>query len=334
MVVRSAGGAPPPPPGTAVAMPHSAPHPVSSVAWRVLDGHTGFVYALAAVGDRLYSGAGDATVRVWRCGADGALVSEGTLQGHSGAVFCLAGARDVYSGSQDAAVRVWDIETMHCKHVLLGHTADVLCLTLVGPAAAPDFLASGSADRTVRLWSTHTYRCMRLVDEHTDIVLGIASAGRMLMTASADNTMRALDMGDLLGGDAEEAGGRSDFFIDVSPPHAGAAAAAAAGAGAATASVVAPPRRVALSEASLLALLREFVAIRSVSQDVRACSCDLRCAVRCLHLCADIYSWLVRGLTFLQRDRRSDCWRAAKFVQVCAAAIPGFRALAHAHTTL
>lgn len=50
----------------------------------------------------------------------------------------------MYSGSQDATVRVWDIETKHCKHVLLGHTKDVLCLALVGPALEPDYIASGA----------------------------------------------------------------------------------------------------------------------------------------------------------------------------------------------
>lgn len=117
------------------------------------------------------------------------------------------------------------------------------------------------------------------------------------MTASADNTMRALDMGGLLGGELEDSAcvqgacalpiacfpftlpcrPRPDFVIEVSPSPAPAtaraaalatAAAAAAAAGGGGASLVSP-RRVPLTESSLLALLREFVSIPSVSQDVR-----------------------------------------------------------------
>ena len=76
---------------------------------RVLSGHAGSVHALvlSPLGQRLYSGSADSTVRVWSP-AGGVLLQ--TLQGHTASVNALAVSADgqrLYSGSQDRTVRVW-----------------------------------------------------------------------------------------------------------------------------------------------------------------------------------------------------------------------------------
>ncbi len=37
-----------------------------------------------------------------------------------------------YAASQDKDIRVWDVDSLHCKHVLKGHTQEVLCLCITG----------------------------------------------------------------------------------------------------------------------------------------------------------------------------------------------------------
>ncbi len=135
-------------------------------------------------GDRLLSGSGDGTVRIWApapaaaAGGGGGAAAGGrcerVLAGHAGGVFslaALAGGRAA-SGGADGAVRVWAVATGEALLTMAGHDGAVWALAAApagaaawggggGWAAAADALASAGEDGTVRVWSAATGACAR-----------------------------------------------------------------------------------------------------------------------------------------------------------------------------
>ena len=97
----------------------SALQPAGGASLRVLEGHSGWVnaVALSADGRRAVSGSGDNTVRVWDLhGSEPPRVLEGHREGVN-AVALSADGRRAVSGSYDNTVRVWDLATFRCLSV-------------------------------------------------------------------------------------------------------------------------------------------------------------------------------------------------------------------------
>ena len=70
-----------------------------------LRGHTSTVNRLTVIGNKLYSGSGDCTIRVWDTDTHQHIT---TLQGHTDMVICLTVVGNkLYSGSYDRTIRVW-----------------------------------------------------------------------------------------------------------------------------------------------------------------------------------------------------------------------------------
>jgi hypothetical protein len=120
---------------------------------RALEGNPSGVRAVAiAPTGRVYTGAADGTVRVWRPRASGI---EGThlqlLEGHTAPITALVVGFEnkVYSGSCDCTVRVWSgIDGAHLQ-TLEGHSQFVRALAV----GVEGRVYSGSLDTTVRVWS-------------------------------------------------------------------------------------------------------------------------------------------------------------------------------------
>ena len=94
---------------------------------QTLEGHNDSVtsVALSADGQRLASGSGDKTVKVWDT-ATGACVQ--TLEGHDSLVASVAFSADgqrLASGSGDKTVKIWDAATGTCVQTLEGHDNSV-----------------------------------------------------------------------------------------------------------------------------------------------------------------------------------------------------------------
>ncbi len=109
---------------------------------RTLEGHLGYVRAVAYVGDRLLSGAGDGSVRLWD-------VERGetirTMEGHQGGVLAVAPSPDgtrALSGGRDGTVREWDLETGELLQTAVAHRGWVQAV-----AYSPDGGAAISAGR-------------------------------------------------------------------------------------------------------------------------------------------------------------------------------------------
>ena len=167
-----------------------------------LEGHTGWVHALAAVpvGDRvlLASVGAYGTVRLW----DPASGEErARLEGHTDKVQALAavpvGDRVLLaSGSDDGTVRLWDPASGEERARLEGHTDKVQALAAV-PVGDRVLLASGSDDGTVRLWDPASGEERVRLEGHTDKVQALAAVpvgDRVLLaSAGAYGTVRLWD---------------------------------------------------------------------------------------------------------------------------------------------
>ena len=79
--------------------------PPSGMHITTLQGHTRGVKCLTVIGNKLYSGSLDCTIRVWDTDTHQHIT---TLQGHTRGVYCLTVVGNkLYSGSGDRTIRVW-----------------------------------------------------------------------------------------------------------------------------------------------------------------------------------------------------------------------------------
>ena len=104
------------------------------------------------------------------------------------------GADWVVAGGDGCEVMVWDAASCQLQHRLRGHTDSVYAVCLIGGGRA----ATGSADETVRIWDLVTGRCEAVLREHDDIVMCLACVADVLVTGSADATIRVCHVSAIL----------------------------------------------------------------------------------------------------------------------------------------
>lgn len=179
-----------------------------------LEGHSGWVHALAFSGDGqlLASGSGDRTIKLWDCRCWDCLA---TYTGHSGSVYSVAFSLTgdwLISGSGDRTIKLWDWHTDTCLQTLYGHQNEV-CAVAVHPDGRR--LVGVSLDQTVKLWDVTTGHCLRTWDGHTDWALPVAFSpdGRTLASGSNDKTVVLWDW--RTGEQLKTLSGHGDFVYDV-----------------------------------------------------------------------------------------------------------------------
>ena len=98
----------------------------------------------------------------------------------------------VYGGLKKGSIVVWDASTLGERQVLKteGEVCLVNRLTLCG-----DVVVSGHRDGSLRVWNKATGRCDQDLQGHTDVVTGIASWERYLVSGSLDQTIKVWEMG-------------------------------------------------------------------------------------------------------------------------------------------
>ena len=107
---------------------------------------------ISADNQRIVSGSGDKTVRVWDIETGEELK---VLKGDN-AVTSIAistDSRRIVSGSDDNTICVWDMETGEKLKVLQGHEDLITSLVISAPSKR---IISGSFDGTVRVWDIET----------------------------------------------------------------------------------------------------------------------------------------------------------------------------------
>lgn len=76
------------------------------------------------------------------------------------------------------------------QHKMMGHTANVKCISFVGPS--DDSIISGSSDATLRLWQTDTGEHLRTFEGHASRIWDVCAtnSGEHVLSASADATVK------------------------------------------------------------------------------------------------------------------------------------------------
>lgn len=138
-----------------------------------------------ATGDYLAS-AYDNTAIIWQV-TTGEILH--VLKGHTSSVSSVAFSPDsnlLATGSDDKTIRLWNIAN-ETSQAFVGHQKGILALHFIGNG---EQLVSAGVDRDIRVWDSHSGVTMRFLQGHNAGVLGLASYGGQLFSASNDGTLR------------------------------------------------------------------------------------------------------------------------------------------------
>jgi WD40 repeat protein len=156
-------------------------------ASRIFHGHRDTVLSLAVIGETLFSGSDDKTIKAWDIKTGKCIA---TFEGHESPVNSLAVVGEtLFSGSSDATIKAWNIKTGACIATFEGHEDEINSLAVVG-----ETLFSGSDDKTIKAWDIKTGACIATFHGHKDTVYSLAVVGEMLFSGSDDKTIKAWDI--------------------------------------------------------------------------------------------------------------------------------------------
>ncbi|KAK3947157.1 hypothetical protein QBC32DRAFT_97895 [Pseudoneurospora amorphoporcata] len=158
---------------------------------QTLEGHSRPIESVAFSpnGQRLASGSGDDTIKIWDPASGSCLQ---TLEGHSDWVYSVVFLPDgqrLASGSADKTIKVWDPASGSCLQTLKGHSG---CVGLVVFSPDSQRLASGSADDTIKIWDPASGSCLQTLKGHSRPLSSVAFSpnGQRLASGSADGTIK------------------------------------------------------------------------------------------------------------------------------------------------
>ena len=173
---------------------------------KVLKGHTKGIYCMCVLespeGQRIISGSGDNTLRIWDWQAPEGSECLRVLNLHTNYIssvctFNIPGDTRIVSGSFDKTLRIWDSATGECLRVLKGHTLSVKSVCVI---ITPEkhMIVSGSIDKTLRVWDSTTGELIRVLEGHTNYIYSVCTVnipgGQRIVSGSADNTLRIWDL--------------------------------------------------------------------------------------------------------------------------------------------
>ncbi|MCP4111117.1 MAG: hypothetical protein GY749_37255 [Desulfobacteraceae bacterium] len=128
----------------------------------LLKGHENVINALAFSpdGNKLISGSGDETARIWNIRSGKTLH---VLKGHTNDIYAVAFSSDgklALTGSDDHTLKLWNVRTGVLIRTLEGHDDDV-----TSAAFTPDgkYILSGSYDKTIRLWNGRSGKFVKVL---------------------------------------------------------------------------------------------------------------------------------------------------------------------------
>jgi WD40 repeat protein len=165
-----------------------------------LSGHDDAVWSVAVSpnGELIATGSWDNRIWLWDRATGKKLR---VMQGHNGGILSLAFSPDgqwLASGSEDRTARLWDVGTGQHVLTLPGHQDDVVSVAFVG-TEGHHRIATGDRTGEVRLWDIDS------IGEREELItlrgheqpvssLAFSTDGRLLATASWDNSIRLWDL--------------------------------------------------------------------------------------------------------------------------------------------
>ncbi|TFY56398.1 hypothetical protein EVJ58_g7671 [Rhodofomes roseus] len=162
----------------------------------IMEGHFDNVTSVAfsPTGDKVVSGSGDGTIRLWNVETGSHLH---TLYGHSQGVNAVAfspNGQEIASGSDDATVKVWDSVTGACLRTLTNH--DQSWVETVAYSPDGRWLASGEHDGAIILWRLDVETTTQLVmygHESAMHAITFTRSSSFIISASSDGRCQVWD---------------------------------------------------------------------------------------------------------------------------------------------
>lgn len=143
-------------------------------------GHSGPVWALCVIGNLLFSGSSDNTIKVWDAGIGFKCVK--TLTGHDGLILTLCPFNDkyMYSGSADQTILKWDVETFEVVSTIAAHENPVCTLTV---DIINNRLYSGSL-KSIKVWNTNSNTMIKELPAQNHWVRALVLSDKFLYSGS------------------------------------------------------------------------------------------------------------------------------------------------------
>jgi len=153
----------------------------------LLKGHRGVINGLAFSpdGNRLISGSGDKTARIWNARTQKTIH---VLKGHTDYIYAVAFSPDgsmAVTGSDDDSLKLWNAKSGALIKTLKGHTYNVRSVAFTPNGK---YLLSGSYDKTIRMWDGRTGKFIKVLASQNRTVdgLSISPDGTKVLTGFAN----------------------------------------------------------------------------------------------------------------------------------------------------
>ncbi|KAK6720963.1 hypothetical protein SNK05_004057 [Fusarium graminearum] len=149
--------------------------------------------AFSSNGSRLISGSYD--IEIWDI-TNGSGSQAKERPSHTRCVSSVALSTDIRwaaSGSHDNEIKIWDVETLSCKHTLVGHTDFIISMVFLDGKR----LCSASHDHTVMVWNFQTGARLHTLSGHTRSVSSLVFLPErdLLISGSLDGIIRTCNIG-------------------------------------------------------------------------------------------------------------------------------------------
>jgi WD40 repeat protein len=141
-----------------------------------LQGHSGGIPALVAIGNLLVSASGDKSMRVW----NSKTYEKISLieKAHNDYIYSIAaiGENQIISGARDRKIKIWDIETGKITgHLEMDDSGIAHTSTVYDVASFQDSLIlSGSRDGYVKVWDRRNDSCIKTLAAEAGFVYSVA----------------------------------------------------------------------------------------------------------------------------------------------------------------